>query len=65
MLSALPTTSRQHDMPAMPILNKTWERDMQQDMKEAIDLLFKFKESLDKLHPECTRFIERMMQFQR
>ena len=38
-----------------------YNRDMQEDMKTAIDLLFKFKAGLDKLNPECTRIIERMM----
>ena len=38
-----------------------WNRNMQEDMKEAIDLLFKFKASLDKLHPECLAIIERMI----
>lgn len=35
-----------------------FSRNVQEDMKEAIDLLFKFKASLDKLHPDCTRLIE-------
>lgn len=38
-----------------------WSRNMQEDMKEAIDLLFKLKAGLDKLHPECTNIIERML----
>lgn len=36
-------------------------RNMQEDMKEAIDLLFKLKAGLDKLHPECLCIIERMI----
>ncbi len=38
-----------------------WSRNMQDDMKEAIDLVFKFKAALDKLHPECLSIIERMI----
>jgi hypothetical protein len=38
-----------------------YSRSMEDDMKEAIALLFKLKAGLDKLHPECTRMIERMM----
>ena len=38
-----------------------WMRSMQEDMKEAVDLLFKFKAGLDKLHPECLSIIERMI----
>ena len=38
-----------------------WSRNMQEDMKEAIDLVFKFKAALDKLHPECLTIIERMI----
>lgn len=50
------------EIPNMPMINKTWERNVQEDLKKAIDLLFDFKASLDKLHPECTRVIERIMQ---
>jgi hypothetical protein len=39
-----------------------WSRNMQDDMKEAIDLLFKFRRDLDKLHPECMQIIENMLQ---
>ncbi len=38
-----------------------WSRSMQEDMKEAIDLVFKFKLALDKLHPECLVIIERII----
>lgn len=38
-----------------------WSRDMQEDMKTAIDLLWKFKAGLDKLHPDCLGIIERMI----
>lgn len=46
---------------AMPSPDDRWNRNMQEDMKEAIDLVFKFKASLDKLHPECLTIIERMI----
>ena len=38
-----------------------WARNMQDDMITAIDLLFKFKAGLDKLHPDCLAIIERMV----
>lgn len=38
-----------------------YERDMQEDMKTAIDLLWKFKEGLQKLHPECEYFMQKMI----
>ncbi len=38
-----------------------YSRNMKEDMKEAIDLLFKLKDGLDKLHPECIHMIEKMM----
>jgi len=38
-----------------------YSRGMEEDMKTAIELLFKLKAGLDKLHPECTRLIEKMM----
>lgn len=44
-----------------PAPDDRWSRNMQEDMKEAIDLVFKFKASLDKLHPECLAIIERMI----
>lgn len=37
-----------------------WARDMQADMKIAIDMLWKFKEELSKLHPNCSELIELM-----
>lgn len=61
MLSAL-KIKRINDAPTVPMIDKTWERNIQDDLKEAIDLLFNFKASLEKLHPECTRVIERIMQ---
>jgi hypothetical protein len=39
-----------------------WQRDMKEDMKSAIDLLWKFKLDLDKLHPEVMMIIENMLQ---
>ncbi len=44
-----------------PVSDDRYSRNMQDDMKEAVDLLFKLKAGLDKLHPECTRLIEKMM----
>ena len=44
-----------------PVCDDRYSHDMQEDMKVAIELLFKLKAGLDKLHPECTRLIEKMM----
>lgn len=62
MLSDLRCQSSAPSIP-MPELrcDDRYARNMEDDMKEAIALLFKLKASLDKLHPECTRMIEKMM----
>lgn len=39
-----------------------WSRNEKDDMKEAIDLLYSFKEKLGKLHPNCINLIEQMLQ---
>jgi len=36
-------------------------RNMADDMKTAIGLVFELKAGLDKLHPECTRLIEKIL----
>ena len=66
MLSQLRNFNSMSDMNApmqcvAPKPDDRWSRNMQEDMKEAIDLVFKFKASLDKLHPECLTIIERMI----
>ena len=38
-----------------------YSRSPKDDMKEAVDLLWKFKEGLDKLHPDCTILMERLL----
>jgi len=45
----------------VPQVDNRWQRNMQDDMKEAIDLVFKMKAGLDKLHPECLAIVERMI----
>ena len=47
---------------AMPQVDERWNRDMKDDMKKAIDILWKFKADLDQLHPECASIIEKMLQ---
>lgn len=63
MLSQLRTNQIKDSIPRQcaPSVDNRWERNMQDDMKEAIDLTFKFKDALDKLHPECISIIERMI----
>lgn len=46
----------------MPKVDNRWNRDMKHDMKAALDLLWKFKEGLEELHPDCTNIIEKMLQ---
>ncbi len=48
-------------MPVNSISETTWNRNFKEDMHAALDLLYKFKEGLEKLHPECTRNIERLL----
>jgi hypothetical protein len=38
-----------------------YSRNPKDDMKEAVDLLWKFKEGLDRLHPDCTTLMERLL----
>lgn len=45
-----------------PQVDERWNRNMKDDMKKALDLLWQFKESLDQLHPDCTSIIEKMLQ---
>lgn len=65
MLSILRTNSICGNEPlaqVRPVGEDKWARDMAEDTKTAIDLLFKFKKELDKLHPEVLTVIENMMQ---
>jgi hypothetical protein len=64
MLSDLRTNSASSQFSpelCRPVSDDRYARGMEDDMKEAIGLLFKLKAGLDKLHPECTRMIEKMM----
>lgn len=63
MLSDIrPSNSQFAQVPVPSVLKcaaeDRYSRNVQEDMKEAIDLLYKFKASLDKLHPDCIRLIE-------
>lgn len=42
-----------------------FQRNEKEDLKTGIDLLYKFKEDLDKLHPQTIEVIEAMLQKQR
>ncbi len=42
-----------------------WGRSEQEDVKEAIDLLYDFRKKLDKLHPRVKDLIENMLQVRR
>jgi hypothetical protein len=63
MLSQLRTFNTSLNSPVCAEVrpDDRWSRNMQEDMKEAIDLVFKLKASLDKLHPDCLTIIERMI----
>ncbi len=57
-------TAPLHPLGLAPIAcDDRYSRSMEEDLKEAISLLFKFKAGLDKLHPQCTALIEKMMSF--
>lgn len=60
MLSGMPQTCM--NAAPMPKIDSTWDRNFKDDMHTALDLFYKFKEGLDKLHPECARNIERLLQ---
>lgn len=40
-----------------------YDRNEKEDLKLALDYLWEFKEKLNKLHPNVTYTIERMLQF--
>lgn len=61
MLSSIRTSNADIPMCAAPLPDNRWNRNMKDDMKTAIDLLWKFKEELEKLHPECTHVLERLL----
>lgn len=39
-----------------------YRRNLKQDIKVAVDKFLDFKEELDRLHPNCAVFIEKLMQ---
>lgn len=49
----------------MPMSDDRFSRDQREDMKTAIDLIWKLKQDLDKLHPECMPLVERMLGVER
>ena len=46
----------------VPMVDDKWARNIKEDMKTALDLVFKFCEDLDKLHPECKTIVDKMFQ---
>lgn len=38
-----------------------WKRNEKEDLKDAIDALYEFKKKLDKLHPNCTDIISKLL----
>ena len=48
-----------------PLADDRYSRDQREDMKTAVELVWKLKEGLDKLHPECLPLVERMLGVQR
>lgn len=46
----------------MPRPDDRYSRNLKEDLKAAMDLLISFKESLEKLHPECIFLIEKLLQ---
>lgn len=58
---ANPPMNQAPEMANKLMCDDRYNRNVQDDMKEAIDLLYKFKAGLDKLHPDCTMFVEKML----
>jgi hypothetical protein len=44
-----------------PMRDERFDRGLKEDMKTAMDLLFEFKQGLEKLHPDCVRIIEKLL----
>ena len=61
MFSQWPMQCDTNSVPA-PTVPESWKRNFKEDMKLAMDYLFELKEKLEKLHPECTRVVEKLMQ---
>lgn len=64
MLSQIRIQNARSDLVPVPSqfpVDDRWGRDMKEDMKTALDLVWKLKEGLDKLHPECIGIIEKML----
>lgn len=45
-----------------PQVDDRWNRNEQDDLKEAIDLMYDFKKKLNKLHPRISDMVETMLQ---
>lgn len=57
------TGIRLHQMDCIaPKIDDRYSRNVKEDMKTAMDLLFQFKEGMDNLHPECSVLIEMLLQ---
>ena len=52
----------QVEMSREPQVPECYKRNFKDDLKTALDLFYKFKEDLDKLHPECIRLIDQLVQ---
>lgn len=50
------------NQPISESSNGKYNRNAKDDMKKAVELLFEFKENLDKLHPTCIELISAMLQ---
>jgi hypothetical protein len=50
------------EVDCSPKKPSTYDRNFKDDMKTALDLVFKFSEELEKLHPECKRTISKLLQ---
>jgi len=61
MLSSMRLTQNCANSP-IKVVDDRWDRNMKEDMKTAMDLLWEFRTALDRLHPECVTILERMLQ---
>ena len=65
MLHRIQTNSSQMNSPCAPTAmpaNDLYNRNQEEDMKDAIAALYDFKRKLDKLHPSCIELMHAMLQ---
>lgn len=64
-LNSFPSMQGLNHAPQQSLCEDRFMRNEREDMKAAIDALYEFKKKLSELHPNCTDFLENMLQQQR